>query len=200
MRAIAWLFVVGASAFDVRVDRPSSKRWARTRCGGPTGTADLPTAWARDVSAFTAPLPEYPRPMMVRSSVGAPVDRDHGDPAVWASLNGLWEWEADHAPAGSPPPFGRTLSGAILVPFPVESCLSGVAPNSSKTAVRRMWYRLQVMYQYFHPSIYTVVLLRARVFFGPPPRLLESDGNGAPPGRLRAATVSRSGNPITKRI
>ena len=28
------------------------------------------------------------------------------------------------------------------MPFPVESCLSGVAPNSSKAIVKNMWYRL----------------------------------------------------------
>lgn len=32
--------------------------------------------------------------------------------------------------------------GSILVPFPVESCLSGVAPASSATLVAQMWYRL----------------------------------------------------------
>ena len=44
--------------------------------------------------------------------------------------------------SGMSPPFGKTLSKAILVPFPVESCLSGVAPNSSAAVVQRMWYRL----------------------------------------------------------
>eukprot|EP00662_Eupelagonemidae_sp_cell21_P024507 gene24507-6500_t len=54
--------------------------------------------------------------------------------AGWANLNGLWEWEraapGNHT-AGTfneTPPFGRTLKGSILVPFPVEACLSGVAP------------------------------------------------------------------------
>ena len=59
---------------------------------------------------------------------------------------GLWEWEATTADTTGgwtgAPPFGKTLAGSILVPFPVESCLSGVAPNSSKAIVKSMWYRL----------------------------------------------------------
>ena len=30
------------------------------------------------------------------------------------------------------PPFGKTLNSSILVPFPVESCLSNQAPSSAK--------------------------------------------------------------------
>lgn len=37
---------------------------------------------------------------------------------------------------------GKTLASSILVPFPVESCLSGVAPNSSDNIVMKMWYRI----------------------------------------------------------
>ena len=40
------------------------------------------------------------------------------------NLNGLWQFAP--AASGDPPPQGRDLVGQILVPFPVESALSGV--------------------------------------------------------------------------
>ena len=134
--------------------------WHRTQCGGPTGNADVPSRWADEVSPSKAPLPEYPRPNLVRSLDGKTPDRDKGDPRTWVSLNGLWEWE----PAGSAsakPPIGRKLASSILVPFPVESCLSGVAPNSSATFVERSWYRLVFSFPKAHlPSRRRRFLLR----------------------------------------
>jgi Concanavalin A-like lectin/glucanases superfamily/PA14 domain/Glycosyl hydrolases family 2, sugar binding domain/Glycosyl hydrolases family 2, TIM barrel domain/Glycosyl hydrolases family 2 len=79
----------------------------------------ITTRWADDVDP-NAPLPDYPRPQMVR-------DR-------WQSLNGTWQF----APAaeGDAPPIGRDLGERIVVPFPVESRLSGVGRHED-----RMWYR-----------------------------------------------------------
>ena len=54
---------------------------------------------------------------------------------TYFNLNGLWEFQP--AAPGQSPPFGETLNGTILVPFPVESCLSGVGQN-----YQYMWYRL----------------------------------------------------------
>ena len=121
------------------------------------------------------PLPEYPRPRMVRvspTSRNTTHDayetatlreyRERGDPNVWQNLNGLWEWEPIPClvprvpcagmnppilccPEGNystTPPFGRTLDRQILVPFPQESCLSGVAPKSTDEIAMRSWYRL----------------------------------------------------------
>jgi hypothetical protein len=79
----------------------------------------LMTRWAKDVSP-EHPLPEYPRPQFVRNQ--------------WMNLNGLWQFET--AQAGDHPPFGRNLSKQILVPFPVESALSGLAEKASE-----VWYR-----------------------------------------------------------
>lgn len=79
----------------------------------------LRTPWTGDVDP-TNPLPEYPRPQLTR-------DR-------WRSLNGIWEFRA--ADEGEPPPTGRPLPESILVPFPVESALSGIHRHES-----RMWYR-----------------------------------------------------------
>lgn len=113
--------------------------------GKPAGQTDIPTKWGANVTADSTPLVAYPRPQMVRggsssSKLSPDQLRDSGDASTWTNLNGLWEWEA--TTPGAPPPFGKTLSGSILVPFPVESCLSGVAPSSSKDIVMSMWYRL----------------------------------------------------------
>jgi hypothetical protein len=81
--------------------------------------APLLTKWAKDVDPQN-PLSEYPRPQMVR--------------AQWMNLNGLWEY-AETAEMDSPP-FGKKLDGTILVPFPIESALSGVMKH-----VDRLWYR-----------------------------------------------------------
>lgn len=82
--------------------------------------APLMTRWAAQVNP-QKPLPEYPRPQLVRSE--------------WLNLNGVWQYQSG-ASAGDPVPAGKTLSGEILVPFPVESALSGVMEHHE-----RLWYR-----------------------------------------------------------
>lgn len=82
--------------------------------------APLLTRWAREVSP-TAPLPEYPRPQMVRRR--------------WQSLNGLW----DYAIAPREQREFDVPAGKILVPFPVESALSGVGRRVEEQ--QRLWYR-----------------------------------------------------------
>ena len=79
----------------------------------------LMTRWAKDVSPEKA-WPEYPRPQMVRKE--------------WKNLNGLWQY-AD-AKEGEEAPCGKDLDGRILVPYPIESALSGVMKH-----VDRLWYR-----------------------------------------------------------
>ncbi|HEX8520865.1 MAG TPA: glycoside hydrolase family 2 TIM barrel-domain containing protein [Tepidisphaeraceae bacterium] len=81
--------------------------------------APLMTKWAKDVSPDKA-LPEYPRPQLVRKD--------------WQSLNGLWEFEP--ARDVSNPPTGKQLSKQILVPFCMESALSGVMEHHDQA-----WYR-----------------------------------------------------------
>jgi len=67
--------------------------------------------------------PEYPRPQLERSQ--------------WNNLNGLWEYAV--APDHSNPP--TRWEGQILVPFPLESSLSGICrplqPNQA------LWYKRQ---------------------------------------------------------
>ena len=67
----------------------------------------LLTRWAADVDPLHV-LPEYPRPGLVRER--------------WQSLNGYWEYAI--LPTGTMPP--EAYEGRILVPFPLESTLSGV--------------------------------------------------------------------------
>ncbi|MFD7283714.1 PA14 domain-containing protein [Streptomyces sp. NPDC059862] len=82
-------------------------------------TYQLRTKWADDVTPDNAHR-EYPRPQLTRDS--------------WRNLNGTWQFAA--AGAGEQPPFGRNLDEEILVPYPVESQLSGVERHED-----RMWYR-----------------------------------------------------------
>ncbi len=80
----------------------------------------LSTPWTKDVKADTPPLREYPRPQMVRST--------------WQNLNGLWQFTV--AKEDEQPPTDKKLDGEILVPYPIESALSGVMKHSE-----RVWYR-----------------------------------------------------------
>lgn len=80
----------------------------------------LMTRWAAQVSPENA-LPEYPRPQMQREQ--------------WLNLNGLWDYairpRADKEPT--------EWDGQILVPFPIESALSGVMKPVKPD--QRLWYR-----------------------------------------------------------
>lgn len=81
--------------------------------------AALMTEWAQQVNP-TNVLAEYPRPQMVRTN--------------WLNLNGVWQFQAGET--NDPVPTGQNLSSAILVPFPMESALSGVMQYSAFA-----WYR-----------------------------------------------------------
>jgi beta-galactosidase/beta-glucuronidase len=83
-------------------------------------TGPLKTRWAAEVSPKNA-HPEYPRPQMVRSE--------------WLNLNGLWDLAITSKEAAKP----DTFTTQILVPFPVESALSGVMKSVSEND--RLWYR-----------------------------------------------------------
>src|SRR6266404_4850070 len=80
----------------------------------------LRTRWAKDVSP-EHPHPEYNRPQLVRKD--------------WLNLNGLW----DLAITSTNSPKPEAYRTQILVPFPVESALSGVM--RSVTESDRIWYR-----------------------------------------------------------
>ena len=83
----------------------------------------LSTKYAADVDP-AAPHPEHPRPTLMRSE--------------WTNLNGLWDYAVTAIAA--PPP--STYEGKILVPFPIESSLSGVGRVLEPT--QRLHYRRTV--------------------------------------------------------
>jgi len=84
----------------------------------------LATRWAKDVSPDKA-HPEYPRPQMVRRE--------------WLSLNGLWDYAIRETNAIAKGQTPDKYDGQILVPFPIESALSGVMKQVG--ASNRLWYR-----------------------------------------------------------
>jgi hypothetical protein len=95
---------------------------ARGQAGAAWAPAKGPlmTKWAADVSPEKA-LPEYPRPQMVRKD--------------WQNLNGLWDFAVTAKEDAQPAQF----EGKILVPYPIESALSGIMRQVSEK--ERLWYR-----------------------------------------------------------
>jgi len=104
----AWLGLVATAAASARATAPYVRKFP-----------PLTTPWTRGVSTVR-PLPEYPRPQLERSA--------------WLSLNGQWQYEQGRP--GQRPPFGRNLAQTILVPFPVQSPLSGIERGDTSG-----WYR-----------------------------------------------------------
>ena len=82
----------------------------------------LKTRWAEEAMC-DLPLPEYPRPQMVREN--------------WINLNGMF----DFAVTGDID-WCDEYTDEIRVPFAVESCLSGVCKRVS--AKDRLWYRKKI--------------------------------------------------------
>jgi hypothetical protein len=72
----------------------------------------------------SSPWPEYPRPLLRRQ--------------YWLNLNGPWQFKpANNAQDIQHPPYGGCgLDREILVPFPMESGLSGIMENHKYS-----WYR-----------------------------------------------------------
>jgi len=79
----------------------------------------IKTPWTEKVDPLS-PLPEYPRPIMERDT--------------WLNLNGLWDYAILSKGSAIPSSF----QGKILVPFPVESSLSGV--QRSVGGENELWY------------------------------------------------------------
>lgn len=83
----------------------------------------IATRWAQDLSPANAHR-DYPRPQLVRTD--------------WTNLNGLWDYAITAKDATQPAQF----SGQILVPFPIESALSGVMKQVGSD--QRLWYRRKI--------------------------------------------------------
>jgi autotransporter-associated beta strand protein len=80
--------------------------------------APLMTDWAQQVDPNN-PWPEYPRPQLQRPD--------------WMHLNGVWQWQPGNTADPLPT---NNLIGSILVPFCMESAISGVMEHHE-----RAWYR-----------------------------------------------------------
>ncbi len=80
----------------------------------------ITSKWANQVSPEHV-WQEYPRPQMVRDQ--------------WLNLNGLWDYTIVDSNMGIP----NSFDGQILVPFAVESALSGVSKRISENNV--LWYK-----------------------------------------------------------
>ncbi|SDK22470.1 Glycosyl hydrolases family 2, TIM barrel domain [Catalinimonas alkaloidigena] len=83
----------------------------------------IKTEWAGQVDP-AQPLPDYPRPQLTRDT--------------WQNLNGLWDYAIQAKEAPQP----TAYQGKILVPFAVESALSGVGKTVGKD--QALWYHTMV--------------------------------------------------------
>lgn len=91
----------------------------------------IPTRWAKMVNP-TNVLPEYPRPQMVRKN--------------WQNLNGLWDFGITKKDATKPIKYG----GKLLVPYPIESALSGV--KKALQPDENLWYKRIIAKPLFKPG------------------------------------------------
>ncbi|MDO5317968.1 MAG: glycoside hydrolase family 2 TIM barrel-domain containing protein [bacterium] len=83
-------------------------------------TNALTTSWGRSVTPENA-WREYPRPQLVRTN--------------WTSLNGQWDYAVTSVTVDEP----KAWEGKIVVPYPIESPLSGV--RRRVTPEEQIWYR-----------------------------------------------------------
>lgn len=85
----------------------------------------LITDWGKNITP-TNPHPEYPRPQLVRNN-------------NWQNLNGLWKYKITSKETTQIP---TDWDGDILVPFAVESALSGVGKRVTKD--QYLWYQNEI--------------------------------------------------------
>ena len=80
---------------------------------------NIKTEWGENINPDNV-LQEYPRPILVRKD--------------WKNLNGLWDYTITGKGESKP----KNYDGEILVPFAIESSLSGVKKRISKE--QELWY------------------------------------------------------------
>lgn len=86
--------------------------------------APIMTPWSENIDPENV-LPEYPRPQMERSE--------------WVNLNGVWEFAT--GASNDAYSSGRSYNQRILVPFPVESAISGIMATDNNNANKNYWYK-----------------------------------------------------------
>lgn len=94
------------------VENANSQNWQKV-------PGKISSSWSEKIDPSN-PLPEYPRPQMERGS--------------WTNLNGIWNYSVTGKDAESAP----SWNGKILVPFAIESSLSGVGRMVGKDST--LWY------------------------------------------------------------
>jgi beta-galactosidase/beta-glucuronidase len=82
----------------------------------------ITSPWADSVNPANV-LQEYPRPQMKRND--------------WVNLNGLWQYAI--LPKSDNEVAAGSFQGNILVPFAIESALSGVGKTVGKDSI--LWYQ-----------------------------------------------------------
>ena len=115
--AAAVAVLPGQNAFGRSQDHSSSGTWRPKQ-------AHLMTRWSRDVTPENV-WPEYPRPQLVRQR--------------WLNLNGLWNYRITGKDQTGIP---GSYTGRILVPFGIESAMSGVM--KPLLPHQRLWYQREV--------------------------------------------------------
>ena len=110
---------------------------ARTTGGWKRANAPVMTPWGEKTNPKKV-WTEYPRPQMEREE--------------WMSLNGLWDFRKEKGTSLDYAPFDAGSAREILVPFPVESALSGIrdtnfVDNTRSTFVYHRTFRLPPSYK-----------------------------------------------------
>lgn len=101
----------GALLADLAIAASFGKRQANASTPYAVQTPPLDTDWTYQVG--TNPWPQHPRPKLKRDK--------------WQSLNGIWTYaNATSLDAVNSPPFDQILGREVLVPFCLESGLSGI--------------------------------------------------------------------------
>jgi beta-galactosidase/beta-glucuronidase len=127
---------VGRTASTLTSSVTYSGKGGATKAGGAplsAFTATLDTSSSPDIYLGTKwddqinpadPLSEYPRPQLTRPN--------------WQSLDGTWQFQGYGSPAAiAAPPAAPAPTGQILVPYPMESPLSGVAHHDNDSLYER---------------------------------------------------------------
>ena len=114
----------------------------------------IKTQWANKINT-SAVLPEYPRPIMERNE--------------WKNLNGLWEYAITDLGGNVPAHF----DGQILVPFAVESSLSGVGQrvgakkerfSAGKVSLIRRMTSVGILLKFWKNSKIKIMLAKTQIF------------------------------------